>query len=355
MQIRELFKIKHKINEYQDEIYKRNCRNIQAFALGGILVMAAILFVGSLLSHLTAFVFEYFIFLVYFIAVYGLVRLCIKKQVKHILAVYYICVTPVFLGGILLGTVLDPKQPAIIIMVLLCVLTLFIIDYPIRIFAVLIIVAVVFVFFSYNFKSIKIFQTDFWDIVTFLCISIGVNYLTLMDRVESAYNYTLVRKKSEIDSLTGLLNRGIGEKRMGDRLKKQIKGAFIIIDIDDFKQFNDDYGHQIGDEVICQVANALTETFLPTDVVWRLGGDEFAVFANDLVDEDICNMRLRKLKKSLKGIQTSYPEILDVGVSIGCTICHEPEIGFEQLYKLSDVALYEAKDQGKGRHVIYEI
>ena len=69
-------------------------------------------------------------------------------------------------------------------------------------------------------------------------------------------------------------------------ISKGTKGLFVLMDVDDFKTVNDNYGHDVGDLVIIAVADALKNTFRDIDVVFRLGGDEFAVYIPGVTDDD---------------------------------------------------------------------
>ncbi|NCC42122.1 MAG: GGDEF domain-containing protein [Clostridia bacterium] len=341
----------HKIEQYHEEIRDRNCDNFQMFAVGGIIITGIILAVGATLIRYTVFVREYLLFFIYLIVLYFVARFCNKKKVKHIIYIYYAALLPIYGGGILMGTFFDPDQPAITIMALMCGLTLFIIDKPRRMFLYALFIAVSFAVCSYIAKEQKIFITDMVNLLIYFCLSVAINYFSLRDRVESVENYVKLREKSERDTMTSLLNRGAGETQAKGMLAAGINGAFAIMDVDDFKQINDTYGHQVGDEVICQATRKLQETFRTTDIVWRLGGDEFAVYAVGLVDKEICEKKFEQLKNDLRHVQTSNPKCNSITISVGCTICQKANMNFEDLYRYSDEALYEVKKNSKGGYL----
>ena len=116
--------------------------------------------------------------------------------------------------------------------------------------------------------------------------------------------------------------------------------------------FNDQYGHQLGDQVLCELANSLQSTFRPSDILWRLGGDEFAIFANGMVDPNICQRKFDELTRLLEDVDFAQAVSLHIGISVGCTIYSGKSIDFASLYKISDEALYEAKNNGKGRIIL---
>ena len=84
------------------------------------------------------------------------------------------------------------------------------------------------------------------------------------------------------DPLTGILNRKGGQLRMEQQMQQTEQYLFLMLDLDNFKQVNDRYGHEEGDRALCTVAQLLQERFRKIDVVFRVGGDEFAVFCREL-------------------------------------------------------------------------
>lgn len=83
---------------------------------------------------------------------------------------------------------------------------------------------------------------------------------------------------SQTDLMTGLYNRGSGEKIISDLLKEKTGGLLCLLDCDKFKVINDTYGHATGDKVIIAIAENLRKSCRENDVILRLGGDEFAIF-----------------------------------------------------------------------------
>ena len=88
---------------------------------------------------------------------------------------------------------------------------------------------------------------------------------------------------SETDRMTGLYDRVNGERKVNEFLSDGVGGMFFMLDIDNFKSYNDNYGHQIGDRVIITVAETLHRTFRANDITIRLGGDEFGVYAVGII------------------------------------------------------------------------
>jgi len=92
--------------------------------------------------------------------------------------------------------------------------------------------------------------------------------------------------KAETDAMTGLLNRQAGIEKIQQAIKNNKQGMLALFDVDKFKQINDTYGHQMGDEVIVAVARAMHETFRGEDILMRLGGDEYIFYAHGVTTEE---------------------------------------------------------------------
>lgn len=163
-----------------------------------------------------------------------------------------------------------------------------------------------------------------------------------------------MKANAETDSLTGLLNRTTFTKKMEKVLaqrKQELFTALLMLDIDDFKQLNDCYGHIAGDHALIEVAKTLKSMLRPNDLVGRLGGDEFLVCLCDLPDDGVIERRVDWFREQMKeSLQTVTPLTASVGISVS------PKDGndFNTLYQKADVALYHAKRSGKNHHSFYQ-
>ena len=162
-----------------------------------------------------------------------------------------------------------------------------------------------------------------------------------------------LKSRMDLDPLTGLLNRtAVKEKAQewyeGD--SGNFVRAMIMLDLDDFKAINDTYGHPCGDQVLMEVANLLRRIFRETDALSRIGGDEFVVLMKNVRNvEDV----ERKLKKLSRGGTTLWNGArIPVKFSIGAAVSENGE--YEELYRLADEALYDAKYRKKGSYVIMD-
>jgi len=162
---------------------------------------------------------------------------------------------------------------------------------------------------------------------------------------EKALLYEEVEALSRIDGLTGFYLRRFFMKRFEEEIERaeryNYKVAFVMCDIDDFKKYNDTFGHQMGDRILEKVAEVLRENLKPGDVAGRYGGEEFCIFAPVLKKEE-------GIEKA-EGIRRSVEEKTKVTISIGVSYFPDDASIKEDLIKTADEALYRAKKKGKNR------
>lgn len=155
------------------------------------------------------------------------------------------------------------------------------------------------------------------------------------------------------DDITGLLRRGAFEENVKEFLPTIESGAFLMLDIDAFKQVNDMYGHIIGDEVLEKLSELLVKTLRGKDLVCRMGGDEFAVFLRDMKTMNVAVMVAERILKAVENLRIENCNNLKIGVSIGIKVIEKGvKLDYEALYSGADAALYQAKRNGKGRYVL---
>ena len=192
----------------------------------------------------------------------------------------------------------------------------------------------------------------------FARIRVGQRTLELQTRLYETQQ-TLAHLATH-DPLTGMFNR----RAILDQLSKELsrvrrnydtaKGAGLSIgffDIDHFKQINDRYGHQVGDEVLKEIGGILASQLRAYDSFGRLGGDEFLVVAPE-TDYEKSNRLFERLLAAIAAckIMTEAGEV-SVSVSIGVALA-EPDIGLDKLLDTADAAMYRAKREG-GNRIFY--
>lgn len=171
---------------------------------------------------------------------------------------------------------------------------------------------------------------------------------------ELKQQYEQIHKLAYNDSLTGLPNR-LNFKEMFTNIimNSSSKVALLFIDLDNFKNINDSFGHSFGDVVLVEMSRRLKLADDKNVFVARLGGDEFAIVMNELDEFEQVNEFARKL---LLNMVTSFTEKdihIHMTASIGIAVYPEHADNFEELMKSADTAMYEAKKHGKNQYVFF--
>ncbi|ANU08373.1 putative bifunctional diguanylate cyclase/phosphodiesterase [Paraurantiacibacter namhicola] len=160
------------------------------------------------------------------------------------------------------------------------------------------------------------------------------------------------------DTLTGLPNRLMLTEALGEAMRyaKQwsTRCAFLMIDLDRFKQVNDSLGHQTGDKMLAQVSERLGEVISENELVGRLGGDEFAIVIRDASDRGAVARVAKKVITALSQPYEVDKNKLFIGASVGSAIGPRDGDSVEALMRSADLALYRAKDEGGGEHCVFE-
>lgn len=178
-----------------------------------------------------------------------------------------------------------------------------------------------------------------------------------IDKILSTQEKTRELEEAALrDALTNLSTRKALEGYVND-LSRDTEGAFIILDLDNFKKVNDNYGHIVGDSVLVRLAKVFEEATSEHDRVCRLGGDEFAIYLSGMTDRDaIINMARRLIATSEFEIGDLISEYSDFKVSVSLGIALRPADGqdFMSLYANADKALYFVKQNGKRGYHFYD-
>lgn len=161
------------------------------------------------------------------------------------------------------------------------------------------------------------------------------------------------------DTVTGLANRLKFTQRLKENLSRAERqdgiAALVFLDLDDFKRINDSHGHEVGDMLLREVGNRLRSCTRDHDLVARFGGDEFALCADYAKGEASEGIRLAARVVQLLAEPFHIGSLrLDVTCSVGVAIDHGSGIDPETFTTHADVAMYEAKDQGKNTFSVFE-
>ena len=156
-------------------------------------------------------------------------------------------------------------------------------------------------------------------------------------------------KQSQYDTLTGLANRGVFvtnlERAIKDARRRNRAAAVFYLDLDNFKDVNDTWGHPVGDRLLQSVAQRLRDSIRGSDIVARFGGDEFSVLMSDLDEPADAGILAQKLVDVMELPFLIDGSTLSTGISIGIAL-YEPDTDAEALLSRADVALYRSKSEG---------
>lgn len=190
------------------------------------------------------------------------------------------------------------------------------------------------------------------DLVLAMIIPISIISLVTYFLLHQIYLINHSKHKAEqliyIDTLTQVYNRRYFEYFANNIFLKEKNTSIILIDIDDFKQINDQYGHQAGDYVIKKMAKSIQNDLRDSDKVTRIGGDEFAIICTKSQPTSI-NEIAERIRKSIQNTHFVYmSHEINITVSIGCISSNDDSFAnFDELLRSVDGALYQSKDNGK--------
>ena len=167
-----------------------------------------------------------------------------------------------------------------------------------------------------------------------------------------------LREMAHFDKLTKLPNRAYFYIELEQEIKRVSRYSnsisLMFLDLDGFKAVNDTYGHNVGDELLIQVAQRLEKAVRGTDLVGRVGGDEFVILLTDIRKNSKDEAIAQSIIKSIGEEFIIHDNIIHIGVSIG--IAHYPDNAdnLEALVNNADNAMYEAKNNGKNNYILYK-
>lgn len=170
--------------------------------------------------------------------------------------------------------------------------------------------------------------------------------VTFSDITERKNAERELRRLSNTDTLTGLPNRSYFQVSHSNLVRKRIKHALLLFDLDDFKKINDSLGHEVGDHLLMHVAERVAEVGRPQDTFYRLGGDEFVLMLEDTADVHVITEAGKQILASLEQpFHISNHDIV-VNCSIGIVVYPNDGQSSQELLQNADTAMYHVKNRG---------
>ena len=164
----------------------------------------------------------------------------------------------------------------------------------------------------------------------------------------------IIYQKATNDSLTHILNKEAFRTKFCEEMDDKKSGiAMFIIDLDDFKAVNDNLGYVMGDKVLVDTADTLSEIFGSRENVGRIGGDEFSALLRFGGNFDMITQKAKCVCKELNKKYTSKGESVTISVSVGISVYPANGRDYEELYRNADTALYKVKGSGKNMYALY--
>lgn len=203
------------------------------------------------------------------------------------------------------------------------------------------------------FKTPEAVTYDIWAAIPSYAIALVCTYSLTVLRLRDYRSRLRFQQLSIIDKPTGVFNKASTEEMCSSylhHLEKDCQCALMILDMDNFKDINDSYGHLEGDKVLSKIGGILQDNFHQDDIIGRIGGDEFLVLIKDISDYKVVEKRCGEL---LYKIETAFPALQQPQISCSAGIA----LGiagndYFTLYQQADKALYQAKKRGKNQWAI---
>ena len=181
-------------------------------------------------------------------------------------------------------------------------------------------------------------------------------FMTVRDIDSKKRRELHLEQQAVFDALTQVYNRSAGIRKIStalETMQPEDISAFLILDLDNFKQVNDCLGHMMGDQVLIEVARIMKTHFRNYDVICRLGGDEFIIFIQKIPLEALDKI-VRSFLRKLVLTYSSEGKEVTVSASVGAALAPVHGTDFTQLYEKADSALYQVKKSSKNNYMIYK-
>lgn len=181
-------------------------------------------------------------------------------------------------------------------------------------------------------------------------------FMTVRDIDSKKRRELHLEQQAVFDALTQVYNRSAGIRKIStvlETMQPEDISAFLILDLDNFKQVNDCLGHMMGDQVLIEVARIMKTHFRNYDVICRLGGDEFIVFVQRLPIEALDKIIKSLLRKLMLTYGAEGKEVA-ISASVGAALAPVHGTDFSQLYEKADSALYQVKNSSKNDYMLYK-
>ena len=187
----------------------------------------------------------------------------------------------------------------------------------------------------------------------FLMVGLVTFYTLNRTRASMILGREETKQASETDLLTGLTARMAAQQEIESHLESDDHGVMMLLDLDRFKSVNDRLGHQMGDQVLIEVAADMKKMFRNSDVLSRLGGDEFVVYLKSVPEKEWALQRASQIVQEVRRWVSNGSTNIQITASVGIVMTDMVDRTYDSLYRAADVAMYTAKAEGGNRALLY--
>ncbi len=203
-------------------------------------------------------------------------------------------------------------------------------------------------YIAYENQYLDYFSHTIWMLVSMLLGLVG-GYIFHVSQKNTFQKELELKSNAEIDTLTGLYNRSKLDSILTQELDKVKRYnhniGVLLLDIDHFKNINDNYGHLVGDKILMGISQNIQSTIRSSDHIFRWGGEEFIIICPEINQTDLMTLA-EKIRSQIS--QVHFDEVGYNTISIGVTINNIDDT-VESIIKRADTALYEAKGTGRNK------
>ncbi|MFA6857100.1 MAG: diguanylate cyclase [Treponema sp.] len=352
--------MKTDVNNNKERIREYNCAMFKNSALLLFLLMTLLVIFTFFFSELKRGRIVYFISAVSGGLMYLFAFLFLEKRTITPLPFHYIlytislwmaCEDTFFLNS--------AEGSAVAFCGIILIFSILTIDYFYRINIYIIGVTIIFVLCAYYFKPKLSAFSDITNSILFCILSITIGRISRESKISDFENQRICRIERNFDTLTGIPNRRSLFEALAESEKTICPDPYtgaIMIDIDNFKTYNDTYGHQAGDKILKQIGCFLRDYGVDFKFdIFRYGGEEFLAMIRDSDDSRLTTLA-ENIVKTIRDLKIPYkvsqPKIITI--SAGCSFLKEDgHRHYERLIQQADTALYSAKNSGRNRAARY--
>ena len=249
-----------------------------------------------------------------------------------------------------------PDTPALSFIAFLLITPIFMIDKPYFMCMELVIASTIFLVWMYFVKDEYTWKVDLINTVAYTIIAMFIHIISNSLRIKEFVLIKKINIQKDIDELTGLKNKSSLTREINKYIERKSEfkqGLFYVLDIDGFKDFNDTYGHDVGDIILEKIGVYLHNKFTSDEIVGRFGGDEFIIFIKNVSDAKYASKIANEIAGEVAD-QIKLPNKDErLSISMGIAIYRGVERNYSEIFKKADIALYKTKADRRLKFNIY--